>query len=220
VAYYLRYFSFIAWNWGIRLAFFTIYHEIRGERKYKINTAEIQDVGRITVKGNNLRHAEMYQGASYYLLEKVFAYMQKKNINHSIVDFGCGKGRAMVVAAAYGYKRVIGVDFASVLCEEAKRNIEKVKEAHASTQFEVIHEDVINYRIPSDVQTLFFFNPFNEIIMKEVMKNILSSVKDTPRQLHVIYLNPQHKEVFIKAGFKKIAGWRKLKYIEAEIYTL
>ena len=36
--YYLRYFFFIGMNWNFRLAFFTIYHEIRGERKYHLNS--------------------------------------------------------------------------------------------------------------------------------------------------------------------------------------
>ena len=125
--YYLRYFFFIAWNWGIRLAIFTIYHEVRGEKKYGIDTSRIQDVKRITVKGENLVNAEMYQGASYYLLEKVFEWLQSNKVNRSLIDFGCGKGRALVVAAEYGFKQITGIDFAKTLCEEAEKNISLVR---------------------------------------------------------------------------------------------
>jgi len=216
--YYIRYFFFIAWNWGIRLAVFTIYHEIRGEKKYNIDTSRLQDVNRISVKGGNLKHAEMYQGASYYLLEKVFDYMRTNKINSSMIDFGCGKGRAMVVAAAYGYKKVVGIDFASALCRVAWENINAVKENYPECEFHVMYEDVVNYEIDDNVNTFFFFNPFNEIIMKQVLKNMLTSLSRRHRDLYVIYINPQHKEVFLKGGFEEVAGWRKLKYIEAGVY--
>lgn len=216
--YYFKYFWFIAWNWGFRLAFFTIYHEIRGEKKYRIDTAQIQDVNRIAVKGENLAHAEMYQGASYFLLEKVFGFMKQANANSSLIDFGAGKGRALIVAAAYEYKNIIGIEFAETLCREAKINIDGVKKLYPSTSFEVIHADVVNYKIPDSVTNFFFFNPFDEVIMKAVLRNILISHKINKRTLYVIYVNPVHKEVFLKSGFKKIAGWKKLTFIEAEIY--
>ena len=204
----------------MRLAAFTVYHEIRGEKKYKIDTSRIQDVKRITVKGNNIRHAEMYQGASYYLLEKVFSFMKEIGENKSMIDFGAGKGRAMVVAAAYVYNYVTGVDFALTLCEEAGRNINAIQKYYPGTSFNVVHEDVVDYKIENHVNTFFFFNPFNEIIMRNVLKNIQSSLDSAPRKVFVIYVNPQHKEVFLRNGFSKIVGWKKLTYIEAEIYSL
>jgi len=69
--YYFRLFFYISFNWNIRLAWFTVYHEMRGEKKYNLDTSRIEDVKKLSVKGNNLEHAELYQGANYYLLEKV-----------------------------------------------------------------------------------------------------------------------------------------------------
>ena len=37
------------------------------------------------------------------------------------VDFGCGKGRVMLLAARHGFKRVIGVEFSPELCQAARR---------------------------------------------------------------------------------------------------
>src|SRR5215213_6471720 len=96
--YYLKLFSFIAFNWNIRLAWFTVYHEIRGENKYNLDTSKIADVKKLSIKGNNIEHAELYQGANYYLLEKVFDHLQTIEANQNILDLGCGKGRVLAVA--------------------------------------------------------------------------------------------------------------------------
>ncbi len=117
--YYLKYFYFIAKNWNIRLAAFTIYHEIRGEKKYHINTIEINDFRYEKIQSTNLSHASIYQGTNYFVIEKAFQYLKKEMAVTSILDLGSGKGRIMVVAAHYGFTRITGVDFSESLCREA-----------------------------------------------------------------------------------------------------
>src|SRR6187551_1253258 len=108
--YYIKYFFYIALNWNLRLAFFSIYNEIKGESKYGINSTRLNNLQKLTVKGNNLQHAEMYQGAGYYLLENIFSRLQKLDVPDGLVDLGSGKGRALVVAAHYGFTKITGVD--------------------------------------------------------------------------------------------------------------
>lgn len=107
-------------NWSFPLAFFSIYHEIRGEKKYAINTIEIDRLKSVTIKRNNLVHASIYQGCNYYILEKAFNYLQRIHENNNLIDFGCGKGRALIVAAYFGFKNITGIDFVKGLCELAK----------------------------------------------------------------------------------------------------
>ena len=86
------------------------------------DTSKLNDLKKLSIKGNNI-HAKIYQGANYFLLEKVFSYLQNINANKNIVDFGCGKGRVLVVAAYYGFNKITGIDFAKELCDEARKNI-------------------------------------------------------------------------------------------------
>src|SRR5207302_1154673 len=98
-----------------------------GEKKYNISTSGLNDLKKLTLKGDR-SHAENYQGANYYLLEKIFEYLQSIGANKSILDFGCGKGRVLAVAAWYGFNKITGIDFARELCEEARKNISPVQE--------------------------------------------------------------------------------------------
>lgn len=216
--YYFRLFFFIAFNWNLRLAWFTVYHEIRGEKKYGIDTSRINNLKKLTVTGDNLSHARFYQGANYYLLEQVFEYMNEIDAAKNIIDFGCGKGRVMAVAAWHDFTKITGVEFAKELCEEARKNITPVQIRFPGKIFNVIHADAADVLIEDDTNVFFFFNPFDEVVILSVAKNILRSLNKNPREAFVIYLNPLHKEIFLSAGFEQVFHLEKFKYIEAAIY--
>jgi len=217
--YYLRYFFFIGVNWNFRLALFSIWYEIKGERKYDLNSTGMDKLRRLSIKGDNLAHASIYQASNYYILEKGFNYLRSINENNSMVDFGCGKGRALVVAAWFEFKNITGIDFAKALCIAAEQNIQKTKSRYPSAEFNVVCEDVVNYKIKKEQNVFFFFNPFDEVVMLEVVKNILASIKENSRKVYIMYINPVHKEIFLSAGFEEEYYKRKLHYLELSILS-
>lgn len=217
--YYFKYFYFIAKNWNIKLAAFTVYHEIKGERKYHLNTVEIDRLHHEKIESENLTHASIYQASSYYLVEMAFKYLEDEKVNYGLVDYGCGKGRVLIVAAYFGFKKITGIDFSRNLILEAEANLEKITHLFPETDFNVICDDVVNYKIEKDKNCFFFFNPFDEIIMLKVIKSILSSLKDFPREVWVIYINPLHKEMFLSAGFEEEWNFKKMEYLEFSILS-
>lgn len=217
---YLQYFFYIGFNWNFRLALFTLRHEIRGEKKYEIDTSKLHHLKNLSVKGNTLEHAEIYQGVNYFLLEKLFSYLQSIIANKNIIDFGCGKGRVLVVAAYYGFNKITGIEFAKELCDIATRNIIPLKQKFQHSNITVKHINAVDYEIENDSNVFFFFNPFNHVVMLAVIKNILRSLKINPREVFVVYVNPVHKEIFLSAGFEQIFHLQKFEYAEASILML
>ncbi|MEP7250792.1 MAG: class I SAM-dependent methyltransferase [Ginsengibacter sp.] len=217
--YYLKYFYFIGSNWNYRLALFTLRQEIIGEKKYAINSMVIERLNNISVVGENITHASIYQGANYFLLEKAFDYLKSINANGHFVDFGCGKGRVLIVAAHYGFTKLTGIDFAAALCESAKKNIQSGQSRFPLAQFGIICDDAANYKVQDDDIVFFFFNPFDESVMLQVAKNILKSLKEKPRTIFIVYLNPVHKEIFLSAGFTEDFHLQKLEYLELSILS-
>ena len=210
-------FFFISFNWNIKLAWFTVKHEIRGEKKYHLITSRINNLKKLSIKGNNLESAAIYQGANYFLLENVFEYLQSIDANKNILDYGCGKGRVLAVAAFYGFIKITGIDFAKELCDEARKTIAPVQQKFPEKIFNVIYANAVDYVIEDDANVFFFFNPFDEIVMLTVVKNILASLKINEREVYVVYINPLHKEIFLSAGFEQIYHLEKLRYIEVSI---
>lgn len=214
ILYYLKYFYFISKNWNPLLGAFTVYHEIKGEKKYGIDTIKISRLRDEIIDSENLSHASIYQASNYYLVEKAFEFLKKEKVNHALVDFGCGRGRILVVAAYYGFKTITGIDFSTMLCIEAEANVEKVSKLFPETKFDVICADAALYQIQDYQNCFFFFNPFDEIVLLKVAKNILASLKEFPRKIYVIYLNPVHKEIFLSAGFEEEYFFKKMEYLE------
>lgn len=191
---------------------------MRGEKKYHLDTSKIEDIKKLSVRGDNAEHAELYQGANYFLLEKIFDYLQSIEANQNILDYGCGKGRVLAVAAWYGFRKITGVEFAKELCDAARKNIAPIQEKFPGRIFNVIHADAVEYNIEPETNVFFFFNPFNETVMLAVVKNILRSLSQFPREVYVVYINPVHQEIFMSAGFEPIFHYEKLKYIQADIF--
>ena len=211
--YYLRYWFFIGINWNFRLAFFSIYHEIKGEKKYNLDTIELDRLKSISINGENLKHASIYQACNYYILEKGLDYLSGINENNNITDFGCGKGRALVVAAHYGFTNITGIDFAKALCVAAEQNIQKSNLLFSSVNFNIICEDAVEYKIKTEQNVFFFFNHFDEVVLLTVVKHILASLKETSRKGDIRYVNPVHNETFLSAGLDEESHCRKLKYM-------
>ncbi len=217
---YLKYFFYIALNWNAKLALFTIYHEIRGEKKYGIRTSKVNDLTKLSIIGNNKKHAEIYQGANYFLLESVLSYLQNTGANKNIIDYGCGKGRVLAVAAFYGFNKITGIEFAKELCNASRKNIAPLQLQFPKKVFNIIHINAIDYKIEEDVNVFFFFNPFNEIVMNKVITNILTSINQNKRMIHVTYINPRHKQLFIDAGFTEVFHIKKMNYVEASVLRM
>ncbi len=193
-----------------------IKQELKGERKYKINTTGADELDKLEELGIDLSHATIYMPVSYYLLEEIFQQLPSTHRNH-FLDLGCGKGRALCMSAHQGFKQITGLDLSKDLCDIAIENLNKTKLKIRSFEFKVINNDAFYFDIPDDVDCIFLFNPFDEIIMSAVVNNIFESLQSNPRKLKIIYVNPLHKELFLKAGYKQTWYSIKMKYIEAVI---
>ena len=106
---FFTYFLYIASNWNIRIAWHILLQEIKGEKKYRINTTGKDTLESLEEKGIDIDHATIYMPVSYDLLETIFNQLPKKRNTH-FLDIGCGKGRALCVAAYHGFNKVTGID--------------------------------------------------------------------------------------------------------------
>ncbi len=211
---YIRYFIYLAFNWNLRIAFHIISQEIKGEKKYRINSTGADELKALQKAGTDTSHATLYMPASYDLLEKLFSWLQPFKLEH-FTDIGCGKGRVMCVAALYHFKKVSGIDFSKDLLTVAAKNLEETKKIHPSFNYQLIHGDAAFFEIPADTDCIFFFNPFDEVILKEVVKHINKSFASNPRDLYIIYINPLQKSLFLSAGFEEIFNTTQLVLLEA-----
>lgn len=213
---YTRYFFYLAANWNIRIATHIISHEIKGERKYGIQTTGADELGTLEEKGIDIQHSTIYMPVSYDVIEDIFQQYEPARSKH-FIDIGCGKGRAMCVAAQLGATKMTGIDFSKEFCNQSKLNLLKTQQKFPALQFKILNNDAFYFEIPDDADCIFMFNPFDEVIMSAVIENIEMSLERSPRPLVIIYANPLQKHLFLEAGYKEIYHTKKMKYLEAVI---
>lgn len=212
----LHYFFYLAWNWDLRLALFIIRHEWNGEKKYGIRTSSIDDL-KSSLPPEKRLHASIYQPINYYMAERLFDQVYSKERQGSLLDIGCGKGRIFAVGAAYGFKKITGVEFSQNLCIDALATAQKTARQYSDVTIEVICRDAGNYPIPADITTIFLFNPFDATVMREVIKQINESQRLAPRPITILYANPVCKKLFLDAGFVETFHFQKMIYLEGSI---
>ena len=218
---FTKYFFFLASNWNIRIAWHILRLEIKGERKYGIHTTGADELKLLEKKGIDISHATIYMPASYDLLEELFLQLKELAVQPSMhfLDIGCGKGRALCMAAHNGFSKLTGIDISKELCADAVSNLALTKQKFLDLDSTIINNDAFYFDIPTDVDCIFLFNPFDELIMSGVVKNIKDSTRKKPREIVIVYVNPLHKELFTKAGFRETYHSKKMQYLEAVILT-
>ncbi|HEY6339538.1 MAG TPA: class I SAM-dependent methyltransferase [Candidatus Sulfotelmatobacter sp.] len=107
---------------------------------------------------------------------------------YSFVDFGCGKGRVLLVASEFPFRRIVGVEFAVPLAEVAKRNVLRYRSRRQKCRdIAVAAMDAVQYKLPEEPEVLYFYSPFPPAVMEQVFQNIESSLRECPRDLYVLF---------------------------------
>lgn len=125
------------------------------------------------------------------------------------VDFGSGKGRVLFVASNYNFKRVVGVEISSKLCEIARNNLVVYeRKLKRPLQVEIVESNVLRYDIRDDENIFYFFRPFDGLIMEKIIEKIISSLKESPRKVWVIICSSIYDDLFEgKQIFQRSMGY-------------
>lgn len=214
---YLKYFWYLAKNWNPVIATHLLKQEIKGEKKYGIHTSGADELKSLENLGVDISHATIYMPASYSLLEELLILPLLKKYNY-FVDIGCGKGRAICVAAHFGFKKLLGLELSKNLCKIAKENIAETKKLFPQLEAKIINNDAYYFEIETDMDCLFMFNPFDEFVMEAVMENVKISLAKKDRPMAIIYLNNLHEHPLLMAGFKEVYSCKRLQYLQATVY--
>ena len=107
--------------------------------------------------------------------------------NSVFVDYGAGKGRAMLLASEFNFSKIKGLEFSLSLYESAQKNIQDYVKKTGKNNFELFHTDVSAYKVKKEDNCFYFFNPFNDFILDKCLNNIHLSLKENPRKALLVY---------------------------------
>ncbi len=147
--------------------------------------------------------------------EMLDALRQNTNLDFrdfTFLDLGSGKGRTLLMASDYPFRRIVGVELLPALHQIAQENLRLYKsEAQKCFELEAICGDATDFPFPGALNeeplVLFLFNPFGESGMRRVCANLEQSLRARPRAVYVLYHNPLLEHVLSESGaLRKLAG--------------
>jgi len=112
---------------------------------------------------------------------------------------------------------MLGV-YPKILKNVNEKNIDKFKN-YFNSNFFIFLEDAVKFEINENINIIFLNNPFDDIVMKEVIINIKASLIIKERKLYIIYFNPLLENLFLKNHFKKIFEIKSKAKTEVALYT-
>ncbi len=169
--------------------------ELRKDWELGINTLGNKTADELTIDCGSKDVGHFYQPSSSILFEKAMNQLPFNFSDKVFLDLGSGKGRALVLAAEAGFRKVIGVEYAAELNDIAHTNIEKVRGKFPLTEFVLTEGDALTYEISEEVDVIYLFNPFDEVAI-ETLVNRLKPIFERDHLIYLIYVHPVHCLIF------------------------
>jgi SAM-dependent methyltransferase len=133
------------------------------------------------------------------------------------VDLGSGKGRTLLMASDYPFRRIVGVELLPALHQAAQENLSRYRsESQKCFALESICADATEFAFPEEPTILYLFNPFPEAGLRRVMANLERSLREHPRAVYVLYHNPLLEQVLSESqALKKVGGTHQYAVYES-----
>lgn len=170
----------------------------------------------------NDRHITAYHGTSPSLFMKLVDRWREEYAKHPIektafIDIGAGKGRAMLLAGAYPFRRIVGVELHPALAVRARENIDVWRAKHVDAPpMALFEQDVMRLRIPAGPCVFFLFNPFGALMMDNFLMRLRREFASRPGECDLLYVNDEQWPIMEEAHpqFKQL--WRGRVHLSRE----
>jgi SAM-dependent methyltransferase len=180
----------------------------RFDRRHGTDTTELVSIRKFAIASDNFRHGEDYEATPPWAFRRVLRALPAANLGDFVfVDLGCGKGRALLAASAFKFKRIIGVEFSQELCAIARSNVAAFERSTGRrVPITIAHEDAAAFEPPDENCLFYLFNPFDATVTGRVAANIDSWAQRNGRKAFVVYMHPLHAEAFVRCRHLRKIG--------------
>lgn len=118
----------------------------------------------------------------------------------TFVDLGCGKGKPLMVAASYPFRRLVGVDISPACVRVARRNIARYRPGRIDpSRVELLVQDAEDFEFPGGPLLVYLYNPFPAAVLERVVTRLEASLHDRPRDVLIVYVNPYAAAVIARS---------------------
>jgi len=171
------------------------------EQLFFVPTKEPAALSTLTIVGPNRAFGHDYRPIPCKVFDWALDQVQEDFSTFTFVDYGAGKGRAMLLAAEHPFAAIAGVEFAAELHDNAQMNIAQYPRSNMRCRnVECVLEDAVQVGPPEGASVHFFFNPFAREVFAEVLNNLVMDYRMKPRRLYLILVDPVAADLVDASG--------------------
>ncbi len=174
------------------------------DSKYGVETAKY--VRAVPTPSPNVVHGVRYQPSSETAVRWCIENSGMVIEDTTFIDIGCGKGRALILAAMYPFKKIVGVEYSPELANACRNNLEKLR---LTDKCEIVVGDAVDMRFPTGPILAYLYNPFDATILNRVLKN-MASIEGPVR---IGYVGPEQGAI-LDSGARAISSDHKVTVYE------
>jgi SAM-dependent methyltransferase len=139
-------------------------------------------------------HGTAYLGSSPSSLTPALSELPLRHEDFTFIDLGCGKGRALLVAAQFPFRHLFGVESAGELCDIARANAAIY--SNWAARISIVNQHAKNFTYPDGPLLLYLYNPFFAPVLRRVLNNLERQLRHAPRPAFILYAdNPRFTQV-------------------------
>jgi hypothetical protein len=118
-------------------------------------------------------------------LQSALAALPVKYEDFTFVDVGCGKGRALLIAAEFPFQRLVGIEITSELSRVSQANLALFPQW--KDRISVVNQDAVRFVYPDTPLVLFLYNPFLTPVFRRVLANLVRQLRQSPRRVYLLF---------------------------------
>jgi predicted RNA methylase len=187
---------------GLHYSVSLLGREIIFDLTHRVETITPKEVNEHSAPQGPHDCAFQYQGADPKLVNDLLEQLPHAARQTTFVDYGCGKGRVLILAAVHGFKKLVGVELLKDLASVCDENLQRIIKRFPGTICSVHQGDAALFELPKGELTVFFYNPFSGKVLDSVVSRLSQRADLAPQEVRVVYVNPMFLEVFEAHGFK------------------
>jgi SAM-dependent methyltransferase len=155
--------------------------------------------------GDALAHATHYEPVPIRDANALFDALPTDIIRSAtFLDVGSGLGRAVFVAMARPFKRIVGIDVSGALLETAKDNLARLRNLKvACRDVRLVHADARRYDYPPGNLIVFLYNPFDAAAFAVTLDRIYA--RRNPAATWLLYHTPPEGALALLEGYDFVA---------------
>ncbi len=175
------------------------------DTRYGVDTSAMVDLKDLRGTGGKIHPGQRYQSSSEAVFRRALDGLAIRHQDFVFIDFGAGKGKCVLIASSYAFRKIIGVEFSEELVAIAQWNITRYRSPRQKCRdLTMVKCDATEFAMPAEPSVYYFYNPFPAPLMRAVGNNIRRSLEKHSRPVFIIYYNAVWREVFDQAPWLEL----------------